>query len=87
MKAFARRIGLLLARIALLAAAAALCAGLTSIYADSLHPPPQNRRFRFRDPRRRPRGPQASGVIQFAGEGVLVAMIAAGGRKILGLRL
>ncbi|HKD07774.1 MAG TPA: hypothetical protein VKB79_17880 [Bryobacteraceae bacterium] len=85
----------LLARIAAIIVAAALVIGLAVLYARASRPRlrgpreggnPETsemlRRFRLR-----PRGPQLSRVGGFAGQCVLLALIAMGGRYILRIRL
>lgn len=76
-----------LARIGIIAAAAAVFVGLTGLYAHSIRPPV----FRFR-PRmfareRRPPEPRLRALPGFMGECFLFALITVGGRKLLRLRL
>jgi hypothetical protein len=83
------------ARVAAIVLAAALVIGAAALYARASHP--ELRRLRAdRNPaasemlrrfRLRPRGPQLSRVGGFAGECLLLALIAAGGRYILRIRL
>lgn len=74
-------------RLAWIALAAALCAALTAAAASLIEPPQRNSRFRGIEARHRPREPQPGRVFGVAGEAVLIALIAAGGRLILRLRL
>ena len=83
------------ARVAAIVLAAALVIGAAVFYARASHPQPRRvgadgnpeasemlRRFRLR-----PRRPQLSRVGSFAGECLLLALVAAGGRYILRIRL
>jgi hypothetical protein len=74
------------ARIAILAVAAALFIGLTGIWASAIESHERSER-RFGRVVRRARWPQLRRLSSFAGELVIFAAIAAGGRMILRLRL
>jgi hypothetical protein len=77
----------ILARLILVAIAAALFVGLAGLWARSIHAP------RFKNFRgvpievRRPPEPQFSALPKFLGEGFLIAAIAIAGRKLFRLRL
>ena len=91
MTRFARVLG----RIAIIAAAAAVFAGLTFIYARSVTPPTSQRseqgdrreRGKGGEPRQRPATPQLAEFPAFIGECGLFAVITVAGRKVLRLRL
>lgn len=83
MKIFLRIAG----RIALVAAAAAVCIGLTAAYTGTIPPLPPRRPLERRIGARRPPWPRWIGVGQFGAEAGLIAMITFGGRKLLRLRL
>ena len=75
----------LLARIAMIAAVAALFIGLATVYADFR---PRSPRLNFEaERRRRPSEPQWGRFPSFLGEFVVIGFIAIAGRKILRLRL
>jgi hypothetical protein len=83
------------ARVAAVVLVGALVIGVAVFYARTSHPEARRRRA-GRNPetsemlrrfRIRPRGPQLSRVGGFAGQCVLLALIAAGGRYILRIRL
>jgi hypothetical protein len=73
-------------RIAAIALAAALFIGLTTLYADSIRPPRDNR-FQRRDARRRPPEGQLSRFPSVAQQFVLVVFAGFAGRKVLRLRI
>lgn len=72
----------ILARMALIAMAAALFMGLTGIYAHSLRQRSVTQRLK-----RRGRGPQFRALPTFARQCAVFALIALAGRKVLRLRL
>lgn len=82
MKTLAR----VVARIALLAAAAALFMGLTSMWAGAIQPSSTAEAERIAERRREP-GPRMRSLTNFVLEAVLFALIATGGRVVLRLRL
>jgi hypothetical protein len=76
-----------LARIAMIAVAAAVFMGLTAAYVRYSPPPPPHRR-RFEEyRRRRPSGPAMRDLPSFLGEFLLVGGIALVGRKVLQVKL
>ncbi len=89
MRGLGKLLGRILARLAIIAVAAALFIGLTAVYASTIRPPANRRgEYReFRDRRRRPAGPKLSALPNFLVEGSVVAMIAIAGRMALRLRL
>jgi len=74
------------ARIAMLMVAAAVFIGLTGIWANAIESRERSER-RFGREVRRARWPQLRRLYSFAGDLVILAAIAAGGRLILRLRL
>ena len=75
-----------LSRIAILSLAAAMFVGLTGMLGDSMHPALPNPQWRAERAHRRS-APQARYITEFAGELVLVGVVAALGRVVLRLRL
>ena len=74
-----------LARMAMIALAAGLFVGITGVLAN-IQPSPPRERFEL-ERRRRPSEPQWNRLPSFAGEFLLIGMIAVAGRTILRLRL
>lgn len=75
-----------LSRLALLSLAAAALVGLTGIYAGSVRlllPNPHSQAVRLN----RPSAPQVSRFPELVGEGLVLALYAAAGRKVFRLRL
>jgi hypothetical protein len=75
-----------LSRLALLSLVAAAFAGMTGIYGGSVRSPSPDAQWRVgRD--HRPSAPEVRLFPEFVGEGMIVAVFAAGGRIVFRLRL